>query len=118
MTKKRNLGKEKVFLYPSTHEGSQDRSARQEDPGGKSWSRGHGGMLLTSLLPTAAQPLSYTTQNHQPWGGTTYSELGPPPSIVSQENEPQAYPQANLLRTFDPTEVPSSKMTLTGVKLT
>jgi hypothetical protein len=33
--------------------------------------------------------LSYTTQDHLLRGGTTHSGLGPPPSVINQENAPQ-----------------------------
>ena len=40
------------------------------------WLASHG---LLSLL-------SYRTQDHQPWDGTVPRELGPPTSIIKEEN--------------------------------
>ena len=34
--------------------------------------------------------LSYTTQDHQPWDGTVPGELGPPTSIINEENVVQS----------------------------
>lgn len=58
--------------------GSQDRNLRHL-PGGRNWSRGHKGILLTGFVPhDLLSLLSYITKNHLPRGGTTHNELGPP----------------------------------------
>ena len=44
--------------------------------------------------------LSYHTQDHQPMGGTMYSELCFFILTTNQENAPQACPHANLLGAF------------------
>jgi hypothetical protein len=50
--------------------------------GGRSWCRGHGGVLLTGLFSLS----SYRTQDHQLRDGTTHNGLGPSPSITNKEN--------------------------------
>lgn len=45
--------------------------------------------------------LSYLTQDHEPRGGTTHSELGPATSFTSEESGPQTCPQASPVR-FSP----------------
>lgn len=39
-------------------------------------------------------------QDHQPRGGTARSDLGPPTSLINQENGPQACPHADLMEAF------------------
>lgn len=41
-----------ISVYQSITEGNRDRNSRDE-PGGKNWVRGHGGVLFTGLLSTA-----------------------------------------------------------------
>lgn len=45
------------------------------------------GLLSCGLL----SPLSYSTLDHQPRGGTTHKGLGPPPSIFSHEKASPAH---------------------------
>jgi hypothetical protein len=65
--------------------GHQGKNSRQE-PGGRDWSRSHGGTLLTDLLSTAH--LCYIGQAHLPGNGTAHSGLDPPMLISNQENRP------------------------------
>lgn len=44
--------------------------------------------------------LSYSTQNHQPRGGTTPGELGLLTSIIKQKKGAHNCPQANVVGTF------------------
>lgn len=39
---------------------------------------------------------SYSTQDQKSSSGTTHRELGPPASVINQEDAPQAWPQADL----------------------
>ena len=62
--------------------GRQDRNPKQRR---RKWSRDHGGVLLPGLLN-----LSFSTTKVQcPKDGHSHSELGPPTSIMDQENIPQ-----------------------------
>ena len=56
----------------------------RENQGGN-WHRGHKGMLLTGLL-SMVHLFSYTAKDHLLKGGIAHSGLGPPTSIVNQEN--------------------------------
>lgn len=49
--------------------------------------------------------LSYITQDHQPRGDTTHSELGPPPSVPNLNSAPQS----NLVGTFFQLRLPFPK---------
>lgn len=60
---------------------------------------------------------TYSAQDHQSRSGTTYIELGPPPTIINQENTPQAYPGVAAVDIF-PIEDLSFKMSLAYFKLT
>jgi hypothetical protein len=75
MTKKQVVEERIYSAYTSTllfrTTGSQDWNSRR--PGSRSWCRGQGGMLLTSLLSL----LSYRTQDYHPRDGTTHN--GPSP---------------------------------------
>lgn len=44
--------------------------------------------------------LSYTTQDHLTRNSTPHNRLGPPPSVIKQENAPQTCPQASLKEPF------------------
>lgn len=55
-------------------------------------------MLLTGSITFTL--LSYSTQHHQPRGGTAQRKLDPPISDTNQENAPQACPRANLVGVF------------------
>lgn len=58
--------------------------------------------------------LSYTIQDGQPRDGNTHNGLGPPISIIDQENVPQAYLQAGHYDgSSSSIEDPSSHVTLT-----
>ena len=87
---KTNLGR-KLFISASTLqsviEGSQGMNS--------GWS--HGGTLLTGCLQALLSLLSYSSQGHQPSGGTAYSKQGPPLSIINQESSPV---QAHLVEMF------------------
>jgi len=65
----------KGFIWLAGHTRScRGRNSRQE-PGGRSWSRGHGGRLLTGLPPGLLSYFSYATQTHLPRDGTTHSGM-------------------------------------------
>jgi hypothetical protein len=66
----------------------------------------HGGVLLTELLIMALNLLSYRTQVHQPWSGTTHNELGPLPSITNKENAQQICLQSDLMEAFSQLKFP------------
>lgn len=53
-----------------------------QEPGVRTWLRGHGGVQLTGLLSL----LSYRTQDHQLRDCTIQNGLGLPPSISNSEN--------------------------------
>jgi hypothetical protein len=55
-----------------------------QEPGGRSWFRGHGGLLLTSLLSLFSYFRGWrdNTQDHQPPSGTPHNRLGSPASIT------------------------------------
>lgn len=59
---------------------------------GRNWSRGHVGVLLTGLLLMVCSSAFNTVQEHEPRGGTTHSELGPPATIINHENAPSDLP--------------------------
>lgn len=63
---------------------SQGRHSREE-PGSKNRNKSHGGSHLAGLYPMAFSGVSWITSR----GDTAPSELGPFPSISSQENTPQ-----------------------------
>jgi hypothetical protein len=82
MTKKQ-VGEERVCsAYVSTllfiTKRSQDRNSSRS--GSRSWCRGHGGMLLTGLLPLACSAcfLIEPKKDYQPRDGTTYNEPSHP----------------------------------------
>ncbi|KAK7810387.1 hypothetical protein U0070_022150 [Myodes glareolus] len=52
-----------------------------------------GTVLITNW---GIHPALYSTREQQPRGGSVHSELGPPISIIKQENAPQTCPQTNL----------------------
>jgi hypothetical protein len=58
-------------------------------------------VLLTGFPPHGLfSLLSYRTQDHQPRDGTTHNVLGPPTSIINQENGPTDLPTGNLMEVF------------------
>lgn len=69
-----------------------------------------------------SSPLAHLAGLYKPgpptWGGSTHSALGPPASIMNQENDPQTRPQANTIEALPQLGVPSSQITLICVKLT
>ena len=67
-------------------------------------------MLFTELLlHDLLSQLPYSTQDHQPMCGTAHSELGPPTSIISQENARQICLLANLIETLAQLRFPLPK---------
>ena len=50
--------------------------------------------------------VSYSTQDHLPRDSTAHSEMGPPTSLINQENVPQACSQVNLLEAFSQRRFP------------
>lgn len=72
-----------AFCRPSLREGrSQEAETGAE----------LGGVLLTVLFPMACLDCFYRTQDYSPEGGSTYSGLWPPTSIINQENFPETCP--------------------------
>ena len=70
-----------------------------QEPGGRSWCRGHGGVLLPGLLPMACSVHpSYRTQDHLPWNGATHHGLGHPCTITKWESALQL----DLIETLPP----------------
>jgi hypothetical protein len=78
----KQLGEERVYMAyqcSSLKEVRTGTQARQE-PGGRSWCRGHGGVLLTELAPHGLlRLLSYKTWDHQLRASTTQQWVGPFP---------------------------------------
>lgn len=111
---KSNFGRREFIWLTQADHGISEWSLRTQgtwrEPGGRNWSRNHGGMLPMGLLNL----LTYTTQNHLPWRGTTHSDRGLPTSVINQENVPigQSY------RGIFSTEVSFSQITLFCFKLT
>lgn len=62
-------------------EGSYRKNSSQK-PGGKKWSRDHGGVLLSGLLLWLSQSAFYTAQNHLPRADIAHNEVGPPTSTI------------------------------------
>jgi len=66
----------------------QELTQGRQEPGGRSWCRGHGGVLLTGLLNL----LSYKTQAHQPRDETTTLGLFlPHQSVIKKMGYRPAY---------------------------
>jgi hypothetical protein len=87
-----------AYRSHSIPERSQARSSREEAGGSKQPKQKPG--KNTDWLATPVYILSlpsYSTQDHLPSGGTTHNELGPPTSVISQENLPQTCSQAELV---------------------
>lgn len=60
-----------------------------------------GGLLFTGLLFLAfTVHFLILSQDHLPGDGTNHGGLGPHISIISEDNAPQACPQANLVGAF------------------
>jgi hypothetical protein len=95
---KSNLGR-KGFIWltypePCSTEGSQSKNSSQAGPGGRSWCRGHGDVLLNGLLLSLLSLLSYRTQDHQPGNGPTQNGLTPPPmSLINKTSYRPTYSQ-------------------------
>ena len=88
---------------PSLEGGSQDRNSAGLEPGGRSWCRSHGGVLLTDLLPMACS--ACRALDLQPRDGTTHHGPRPPPLNANWDNASQldlieAFPQQSLLPVF------------------
>lgn len=62
-------------------EGSYRKNSSQK-PGGKKWSRDHGGVLLSGLLLWLSQSAFYTAQNYLPRADIAHNEVGPPTSTI------------------------------------
>jgi hypothetical protein len=73
--------------------------------------------MLTGLLLMTWSALVYTTQDHLPRGSTTQKELGPPMSIMNQENSLKDLPTSQSGGGIFSVEVPSSWIILTCVRL-
>jgi hypothetical protein len=81
--------------------------------GSRNGCRGHGGMLLTGLLPPGLLSLlSYRTQNYQPRDSTTHNM----PSAL--DHQLRKCPTAGSHGGISPTEAPFSVITPACVKLT
>ena len=92
-----------------------------QGPGGKTWSRGRGeGPTYWLALHGLVNLLSYSTQDHLPWDGTTLKELGGPSHVnyKSRSTPTTGLPTGQSGRGIFLVEVPSSKRTLVCVKLT
>jgi hypothetical protein len=63
--------------------------------------------------------LSYRTQDYHPRDGTTHNQQSPhpTPSIISQENTPQACLWASLIEVIFSAEIPSSQMASVCIKM-
>ena len=85
---KMQVGEERVYsAYTSMllfiTKGSQDWNSNRS--GSRSWCRGHGGILLTGLLPLA----SYRTQDYQPRDDSIHNGPSHPWSLI--ENMPYSW---------------------------
>lgn len=78
----------------------------------------HGGIQLTYPLCGLVSLVSYTTQDHLPGDGTTGCGPGSPISVSKQKNVPQKHPGANLMVAVSSTEILSSQVTVSCVRLT
>lgn len=90
------LGEERIYFSSTSQsftEKCQDSKAGQK-PQDRSCCRGHGGELLTILLPMACS--ACTPQDHFPRGGTIHNGLGLPTSITNSENALETCLQTNL----------------------
>lgn len=59
-------GQKQVSYVLEVIEGSHNRNSHRTGIWGRSWCRGHEGMLLLGLFLMACSALSYRTQDHQP----------------------------------------------------
>lgn len=57
-------------------------------------------MQLTTLLLTHLQPIFLQPHGDQPASVTAHSDLGPPTSILNQDDAPQTCSQASVVRAF------------------
>lgn len=67
-----NMGRKRVHLLHLTTCSPSIWEVSRQEPRGRNWSRGHRGVLLTGFLFL----LSCSTQDRQPRGGTSHSDLG------------------------------------------
>jgi hypothetical protein len=96
----KHLGEKGSVSSPCHSErGHQSRNSRQ-DSGERNRSRDHGGVLLTGLLLLACSVSFLDNPRPLPRGGTVYSGLGLPKSIMNQEEASQVCLQASLMGTF------------------
>lgn len=100
------MGEERVCLvYTSTCYSPSSKDTRADAQGrnleaGTEDAMEEGSLSITCLL-------SYTTQIRLLCGGTVLSRLGPPTSVISQENAPQTCQHsASLTETFSQLEFP------------
>ena len=73
------------------------------------WSRDHGGVLLTVLLPMACSACFLMPSRTTGPGVTPPRRIGPPISIINEENVPLVCPQANLVGAFSLLRLPLPK---------
>lgn len=107
---KRKSEEEKVYLtysLLSIIKRSQGRSWRQEP---KQSSRRRAAYHLSALLSC----LPYTGQARLP---KESSELGPPTSVINQENVPESGPRANLMEAIAHLRIPPPGVSITPVVL-
>jgi hypothetical protein len=112
---KNNLG-EKGLLYltaysPSSKDLKAEDTQAGKKPSGHNWRRSHGRSLPTSSILFSL--LFYTLLGYVLRSGTPDSELGPPTTIVTQENAPCT----GLFVGIVSTGIPSFQITLACVKL-
>lgn len=90
--------------------GSQVRRSRQK-PGGRNWSRNHGRMLLTGLVPVAFS-VCFLLQPRPPCLGTAqFTGPGPPTSVDRWEHVSRTCLQASVLEaTLQLRFLPSSQV--------
>lgn len=119
-----NLGKVFVFVFCFVLLTFADESVTEESQGsstGMNWSRGHGGLPLTGLLPLACSVFFfYTTQNYLSWSCTIHSEQSHSLSITNQGKCPAdstqvkqmgAIPQRGSGSSYPSTLVKPTKLT-------
>jgi hypothetical protein len=93
----KQLGEKQLHLAYRLQSILEGRNSRQK-PGGRNWSRGHGGVLLAGLLPFACLTTGLT-QCRLPCPKVTKTTVGWAlcTSISNQENASQTCPQVNLI---------------------
>jgi hypothetical protein len=100
------LGMKEFIHLTFTHCCSSSNEVRTgihtgQEPGGRNWCRGHGGMLLTGLLPLACSACSFIEpKTTSP--GMKPPKMGPPLLINNQEN----VLQLDLMGATSPVQAP------------